>query len=114
MTVEEKIGAILAAESFAAIPAEALPPSHRDNYYFVSYSHRDYKTVLPDILRLEALGVPLWYDREMHIGENWQEVAELYLSKFQCAGIIFYLTENSIASPACNRGSIGQEQRGQG
>lgn len=103
MTVEEKIGAILAAESFAAIPAEALPPSHRDNYYFVSYSHRDYKTVLPDILRLEALGVPLWYDREMHIGENWQEVAELYLSKFQCAGIIFYLTENSIASPACNR-----------
>jgi len=103
MTVEEKIDAILAAENFAAIPAEAMPPSHRDNYYFVSYSHRDYKTVLPDILRLEALGVPLWYDREMHIGENWQEVAELYLSKFQCAGIIFYLTENSIASPACNR-----------
>lgn len=103
MTTEDKIGAILAAENFASIPSEAMPPSHRDNYYFVSYSHRDYKTVLPDILRLEALGVPLWYDREMHIGENWQEVAELYLSKFQCAGIIFYLTENSIASPACNR-----------
>lgn len=102
-TTEEKIGAILGAQSFAAIPPEAMPSSHRDNYYFVSYSHRDYKTVLPDILRLEALGVPLWYDREMHIGENWQEVAELYLSKFQCAGIIFYLSENAIASPACNR-----------
>lgn len=103
MTIDEKINLIENSTSFADIPADALPPSHKDNYYFVSYSHKDYKEVLKDILRLEALGVNIWYDNEMHIGENWREIAELYLSKFQCSGVIFYLTENSITSPACNK-----------
>lgn len=103
MTIDEKIRIIENSASFADIPSDALPPSHKDNYYFVSYSHKDYKEVLKDILRLEALGVNIWYDNEMHIGENWREIAELYLSKFQCAGVIFYLTENSILSPACNQ-----------
>ncbi len=103
MTIDEKINLIENSTSFAEIPADALPPSHKDNYYFVSYSHKDYKEVLKDILRLEALGVNIWYDNEMHIGENWREIAELYLSKFQCSGVIFYLTENSISSPACNK-----------
>lgn len=103
MTIDEKINLIENSPSFADIPQDALPPSHKDNYYFVSYSHKDYKEVLKDILRLEALGVNIWYDNEMHIGENWREIAELYLSKFQCSGVIFYLTENSISSPACNK-----------
>lgn len=103
MNIEEKIRLIDNAASFADIPADALPPSYKDNYYFVSYSHKDYKTVLKDILRLEELGINIWYDKEMHIGENWQEIAQLYISKFQCAGVIFYLTPNSISSPACNK-----------
>ena len=103
MTLEEKIRLIDESESFADLPEDALPPSHRENYYFVSYSHKDYKRVLKDILLLEALGVNIWYDKEMHIGENWREIAELYISKFQCSGVIFYLTENSISSPACNK-----------
>lgn len=103
MTLEEKIRLIEESESFGDLPEDALPPSHRENYYFVSYSHKDYKRVLKDILMLEALGVNIWYDKEMHIGENWREIAELYISKFQCSGVIFYLTENSISSPACNK-----------
>ncbi len=103
MNIEEKIRLIDNSTSFADVPADALPPSYKDNYYFVSYSHKDYKVVLKDILRLEELGVNIWYDKEMHIGENWQEIAQLYISKFQCAGVIFYLTPNSVSSPACNR-----------
>lgn len=103
MTTEEKIKLIDEAPSFADIPPDAMPPSYRENYYFISYSHKDYKTVLKDILRLEEMGIPIWYDAEMHIGENWQEIAQLYISRFQCAGVIFYLTENSISSPACNQ-----------
>lgn len=103
MNIEEKIRLIDNSTSFADVPSDALPPSYKDNYYFVSYSHKDYKVVLKDILRLEELGVNIWYDKEMHIGENWQEIAQLYISKFQCAGVIFYLTPNSISSPACNR-----------
>ena len=102
MTTAEKIRLIEESASFAQIPAEAMPASHKENYYFVSYSHKDYKEVLSDILRLEELGINIWYDNEMHIGENWREIAQMYISKFQCAGIIFYLTENSISSPACN------------
>ncbi len=103
MTLEEKIKIIEATSSFEQIPLEAMPSSHKDNYYFVSYSHKDYKTVFADILRLEELGINIWYDNEMHIGENWREIAQLYISKFQCSGVIFYLTENSISSPACNQ-----------
>lgn len=103
MTIEEKIRLIETSSSFAEVPAEAMPASHKENYYFVSYSHRDYKEVLKDILRLEELGVNIWYDNEMHIGENWREIAQMYISKFQCSGVIFYLTENSISSPACNQ-----------
>lgn len=103
MTVEEKIRIIEASQSFADIPLNAFPPSHKENYYFVSYSHKDYKRVFKDILRLEEMGINIWYDSEMHIGENWQEIAEMYISKFQCAGVIFYLSENSISSPACNQ-----------
>ena len=103
MSVEEKIRIIEASQSFADIPPSAFPPSHKENYYFVSYSHKDYKRVFKDILRLEEMGINIWYDSEMHIGENWQEIAEMYISKFQCAGVIFYLSENSISSPACNQ-----------
>ncbi len=103
MTLEERIKIIEQTSSFDEIPLDVLPSSHKDNYYFVSYSHKDYKTVFPDILRLEALGINIWYDNEMHIGENWREIAQLYISKFQCSGVIFYLTENSISSPACNQ-----------
>jgi len=103
MTTEERIKIIESTNSFDEIPLDVLPPSHKENYYFVSYSHKDYKRVFADILRLEALGINIWYDNEMHIGENWREIAQLYISKFQCAGIIFYLTEHSISSPACNQ-----------
>lgn len=103
MTTEEKIRIIEATNSFDEIPLDVFPKSHKEDYYFVSYSHKDYKAVFADILRLEECGINIWYDNEMHIGENWQEIAQLYISKFQCAGVIFYLTENSISSPACNQ-----------
>ena len=100
MTIEEKIRLIEQCASMADVPQGVLPKSHKENYYFVSYSHKDFKLVLKDILLLESLGVNIWYDSEMHIGENWREIAQLYISKFQCAGVIFYLTENSIRSAA--------------
>ena len=102
LSLQEKIDLILNSNSLNDVPREALPSSHKEDYYFVSYSHKDYKKVLKDILLLETYGINIWYDDEMHIGENWKEVAELYISKYHCKGIIFYLSENSIASSACN------------
>lgn len=102
LSLQEKLDLISNSESLNDIPREALPSSHKEDYYFVSYSHKDYKKVLKDILLLETYGINIWYDDEMHIGENWKDVAELYISKYHCKGVIFYLSENSISSRACN------------
>ena len=103
LTLDEKLSALASSNSFLELNKEVLPTAHKEDYYFVSYSHKDYKTVLKDILLLEDKGINIWYDSDMHIGENWENIAETYISKFQCKGIIFYLSENSILSPACNK-----------
>ena len=82
--------------------SDVLPIAHKEDYYFVSYSHKDYKKVMKDILLLQDCGINIWYDSDMHIGENWEDIAEMYISKYQYKGIIFYLSENSILSKACN------------
>ena len=102
-TLEEKLAIIESSNSFADLNIDVLPKAHKEDYYFVSYSHKDYKEVMKDILLLEDAGINIWYDSDMHIGENWEDIAEMYISKFQCKGIIFYLTKNSILSPACNK-----------
>ncbi len=102
LTSEEKILIIKNTKDFKEIPANVFPTVYRENYFFISYSHKDYKDVYSDIFNLEENGINIWYDKDIHIGENWSEVAELYIAKFQCTGIIFYLTENSILSTACN------------
>ena len=102
-TLEEKIALIESSNSFLELNKDIMPNAHKENYYFVSYSHKDYKKVMKDILLLEDQGINIWYDSAMHIGENWEDIAEMYISKFQCKGVIFYLSENSILSSACNK-----------
>ena len=103
LTLQEKLKIIENSNSLLELDKEVLPKVHRENYYFVSYSHKDYKKVMRDILLLQEEGINIWYDSDIHIGENWEELAEMYISKFQCKGIIFYLSENSILSKACNK-----------
>ena len=103
LTINEKIKIINDSNSFVELNKDVLPKVHKEDYYFVSYSHKDYKKVIIDILLLQEQGINIWYDSDMHIGENWEEIAENYISKFQCKGIIFYLSENSIMSEACNK-----------
>ena len=50
LSLQEKIDLILNSNSLNEVPREALPSSHKEEYYFVSYSHKDYKQVLKDIL----------------------------------------------------------------
>ena len=103
LSLQEKLRIIENSNSLLDLNSDVLPKVHRENYYFVSYSHKDYKKVIRDILLLQEEGINIWYDSDMHIGENWEDIAEMYISKFQCKGIIFYLSENSILSKACNK-----------
>ena len=103
LTLQEKLQKIENSNSLLDLNSDVLPKVYKENYYFVSYSHKDYKKVMKDILLLEEEGINIWYDSDMHIGENWEDIAEMYISKYQCKGIIFYLSENSILSKACNK-----------
>ncbi len=102
-TLEERIKKIEESCSYEELIGKGiLPKVHNENYYFVSYSHKDYKAVLKDILELQEKGINLWYDSGMRAGENWEEIAKQFISKFQCKGVIFYLSENSLTSSACS------------
>ena len=103
LTLQERIDAIRKSESIDQLTSDILPKSHQEDYYFVSYSHLDYREVLVDILQMEEQGLHFWYDTDIHIGENWEDIAKSYISKFQCKGVIFYLSKHSINSPACNK-----------
>lgn len=96
---EIKVQAILDNE-LISIPSILLPDVFDNSYYFVSYSHLDYKKVYVDILSLQEVGLNIWYDRDIPAGKDWKEVASEYMFTSDCKGIIFYLSENSLVSPA--------------
>lgn len=82
------------------IPSGYLPPVHSVDYYFVSYSHKDYRLVYRDIFLLQDQGVNIWYDRGIPAGKDWQEVANRYIAPFSCKGVLFYLSEAALLSDA--------------
>ena len=102
-TLEEKIKIIENSNALGEIPLDAMPFMQSDEYYFVSYSHRDYKKVYSDILRLQGEGLNIWYDRGLPAGKNWQDIADEAISKYACKGVIFYISENSLLSDAVER-----------
>ena len=79
---------------------KALPDSTIDDYFFVSYSHKDYKEVYKDLLDLEESGLKIWYDRALAAGRNWEENAFKFMKPIACRGVIFYLSKNSLSSEA--------------
>ena len=81
------------------LPPWIMPEAiESDGYYFVAYSRKDFKIVYTDILRLESVGVDIWYDRSMEPGRNWQEIAERMMNRQECKGVIVYGTVNSMTS----------------
>ncbi|MCR5079582.1 MAG: leucine-rich repeat protein [Bacilli bacterium] len=83
-----------------AIPSAILPPTHETDYYFVSYSHLDYKEVYRDIFLLEEEGLSIWYDRGIPAGKDWKKTANNFMVPFECKGILFYISEHSLSSEA--------------
>lgn len=86
-------------EALKYLPPWIMPEAiESDGYYFVAYSRKDFKIVYTDILRLESVGVDIWYDRSMEPGRNWQEIAERMMNRQECKGVIVYGTVNSMTS----------------
>lgn len=73
------------------------------NYVFVSYSHKDFKSVYNDLAFFyynTRKRVRFWYDEGLPAGDDWFEIAEKHLNDHRCVGVIFYLSENLLRSPA--------------
>lgn len=102
LTIEEKIEKIESSENFADLKTGWFPQSASTSYYFVSYCHKDYKKVFVDILEMQRYDseVAVWYDRELNIGHDWEKEAKTHIYDFDCLGVIFYVSENSVESPA--------------
>lgn len=99
---EEKLQIIDGMTELKNVPMGCRPPCSDDksDYYFVSYSHKDFKKVYRDIFALQKGGLNIWYDREMVYGQSWLDTAEKYIRNQHCLGVVFYVSENSVVSEA--------------
>lgn len=67
-------------------------------YAFISYSSHDKETVFADVAHLRSLGVNLWIDEEMGVGQEWKKEACDAMECTECKLVIFYISEHSISS----------------
>ena len=70
----------------------------KGKFLMVSYRSIDSHIVVEDIHSMQALGLRVWYDAAMELGDNWKHVAESIIKHPNCAGVIFYNSENSFLS----------------
>ena len=89
---------IILHNDLSKIPVMYLPDVFVDEYYFISYSHLDYKLVYQDIFDLQSHGLNTWYDRGIPANQNWMDTAKKYITPYACKGVIFYLSRNSLKS----------------
>ncbi len=87
----------------ACIPAYVPKEDSTDKYIFISYSHKDAKKVYRDLAYFmynSKTRVRFWYDEGLKFGESWVKDAGVHLEDKNCAGVLFYLSENLLLSSA--------------
>lgn len=75
--------------------------SGQDPYVFVSYSHRDKDVVYEEIRNLQDLGVNVWYDEGIEVGDEWTDTLASAISGSFC--VLFFITPSSVQSEHCRR-----------
>ena len=73
-----------------------------NNYLFISYSHKDQDEVLSFLSRLDARYINYWYDKDLRIGERWNERVQSHISDPKCLGAIIFVSNNWLISDACS------------
>lgn len=72
-----------------------------EKYIFISYAHKDTEDVLPIMESLAGRGYRIWYDDGIAPGSEWPEDIAQHLNN--CAMVIAFVSENSMASVNCRR-----------
>ena len=103
MNNEQLLQFIRNANNFAEVRNSGILPNPDgdDGYYFVSYSHVDYKPVLTDVISLQNADVKIWYDRGLESGKSWLSEVRKKISYYYCKGVIIYLSAAYYASASC-------------
>ncbi len=84
----------------------------KDKFLFVSYSHEDKAAVHDCASRLIAEGVRLWYDADLHNGDNWIEIASRMINNENCIGTVFFNSVNSyISDPVADERRLSLEKK---
>ena len=66
--------------------------TEQEPFYFISYNSEDEERVSAFARKLELLGVPMWYDRGIKVGAEWEiEIAERIEN---CSAVIMFLSKN--------------------
>lgn len=80
-------------------------------YVFVCYAHGDAAQVYPELERLHALGINVWYDEGIRPGSEWTDTLAAQIQA--CRWFVYFLSPNSIASEHCRRelGFAQEEKR---
>lgn len=76
-----------------------IPYRGKEEYIFVSYSHKDSDKVWPIIQRMMDDGYRVWYDDGIDPGTEWDENIASHVSG--CGYFIAFFSENYLASNNC-------------
>lgn len=74
-----------------------------DGFIFISYSHKDKAVVYEDLWSIYERGFPFWYDDGITAGEVWNETVQKQIENPKCKLVIFFVSENTIASTAIRK-----------
>ena len=82
------------------------PPVTNDekrDFAFISYSHKDKDIVYDDLWALHEKGFSFWYDDGISAGSVWNETVDKVVNSPFCKLAIFFVSENSVISPAIRK-----------
>ena len=73
----------------------------KENYIFISYSHKDNAVVLPLIEAIQKAGFRVWFDEGIEPGSEWPEYIETHLMGSAC--VLAFISPSSVESPFCRK-----------
>ena len=102
--------------AYTAEVSDELPEANIDTepFLFISYCHRDSSVVLADICELKRHGVRFWYDKSIYWGETWDDKALNVIRRENCAGVLVYISENTVKSEAVAKELLCANERFKG
>lgn len=86
---------------------DVRPPNPKlkagQKFLFISYSQQDYKSVYCDLMTLYTQKIPFQYDGGLPTGSRWDTEVHEYISKEECVGVIFFVSQHTLLSEAIEK-----------